>query len=107
MIDCGADFRLTDATDWQRFYGSPHAGSWPYGLPELPGGRDALRGTKRIAVPGCYPTSALLALVPAVAAGLVEPADMQPTEHCGGAEDLADRHHTRAADARQPHRADG
>lgn len=73
VVDCGADFRLTDATDWQRFYGSPHAGSWPYGLPELPGGRDALRGTKRIAVPGCYPTSALLALVPAVAAGLVEP----------------------------------
>ncbi len=74
VIDCGADFRLTDAHDWQRFYGSPHAGTWPYGLPELPGGRDRLRGATRIAVPGCYPTSALLALVPAVAAGLVEPA---------------------------------
>jgi len=73
IIDCGADFRLTDAADWERFYGSPHAGSWPYGLPELPGGRDRLRGAKRIAVPGCYPTAALLALVPAVAAGLVEP----------------------------------
>ena len=59
---------------WERFYGSPHAGSWPYGLPELPGGREALRGTKRIAVPGCYPTAALLALLPAVAADLVEPA---------------------------------
>lgn len=74
VIDCGADFRLTDAGDWQRFYGSPHAGSWPYGLPELPGVRDGLRGARRIAVPGCYPTAALLALVPAVAAGLVEPA---------------------------------
>lgn len=74
VIDCGADFRLTDAGDWQRFYGSPHAGSWPYGLPELPGARDGLRGARRIAVPGCYPTAALLALVPAVAAGLVEPA---------------------------------
>ncbi len=74
VIDCGADFRLTDAGDWHRFYGSEHAGSWPYGLPELPGGRDALRGATRIAVPGCYPTAALLALVPAVAAGLVEPA---------------------------------
>ena len=51
-----------------------HAGSWPYGLPELPGGRDALRGANRIAVPGCYPTAALLALLPAVAADLVEPA---------------------------------
>ncbi len=74
VIDCGADFRLTDAADWERFYGSAHAGSWPYGLPELPGGRDALRGTTRVAVPGCYPTAALLALLPAVAAGLVEPA---------------------------------
>ncbi len=74
VVDCGADFRLTDAGAWERFYGSPHAGSWPYGLPELPGGRDALRGTKRIAVPGCYPTAALLALLPAVAADLVDPA---------------------------------
>ena len=38
IIDCGADFRLTDAAAWERYYGSPHAGSWPYGLPELPGG---------------------------------------------------------------------
>jgi N-acetyl-gamma-glutamyl-phosphate reductase len=74
VIDCGADFRLTDARDWLRFYGTEYAGSWPYGLPELPGGRDRLRGATRIAVPGCYPTAALLALVPAVAADLVEPA---------------------------------
>jgi N-acetyl-gamma-glutamyl-phosphate reductase len=74
VIDCGADFRLTDASAWERFYGSPHAGSWPYGLPELPGGRDALRGTRRVAVPGCYPTAALLALLPAIAEDLVEPA---------------------------------
>ena len=74
VIDCGADFRLTDAGDWRRFYGSDHAGCWPYGLPELPGAREKLRGATRIAVPGCYPTAALLALLPAVAAGLVEPA---------------------------------
>ena len=42
-------------------------------MPELPGGRDALRGTKRVAVPGCYPTAASLAMAPALAAGLVEP----------------------------------
>ena len=74
IIDCGADFRLTDATAWERFYASPHAGSWPYGLPELPGARERLRGARRIAVPGCYPTAALLALVPAMAQGLIEPA---------------------------------
>lgn len=73
VIDCGADFRLTDAGDWDRFYGTPYAGHWPYGLPELPGGRDRLRAATRIAVPGCYPTAALLALLPAVAAGLVVP----------------------------------
>lgn len=74
IVDCGADFRLTDGADWERFYGSAHAGSWPYGMPELPGARERLRNTKRIAVPGCYPTAALLALLPAVAADLVEPA---------------------------------
>ncbi len=74
IIDCGADFRLTDAGAWERFYGSPHAGSWPYGLPELPGGRERLRNARRIAVPGCYPTAALLALWPAVAEDLIDPA---------------------------------
>ncbi len=74
IIDCGADFRLTDAGAWERFYGSAHAGYWPYGLPELPGGREALRDARRIAVPGCYPTAALLALFPAMAADLIDPA---------------------------------
>src|ERR1700736_6885770 len=74
VVDCGADFRLSDAGAWEKFYGSAHAGSWPYGLPELPGARDRLRGAKRIAVPGCYPTAALLALWPAIAEELVEPA---------------------------------
>jgi len=73
IVDCGADFRLTDPDAWQRFYGSAHAGNWPYGLPELPGNRDRLRGARRIAVPGCYPTAAVLALLPAVVENLVEP----------------------------------
>lgn len=74
IVDCGADFRLTAAAAWERFYGSPHAGSWPYGLPELPGARERLRGARRIAVPGCYPTAALLALLPAMPEDLIEPA---------------------------------
>lgn len=73
VIDCGADFRLANAAAWQKFYGGTHAGTWPYGLPELPGQRDKLRGTTRIAVPGCYPTIATLAIAPAIAAGLVTP----------------------------------
>ena len=72
VVDAGADFRLQDSEQWEKFYGSAHAGTWPYGLPELPGQRDRLAGSKRIAVPGCYPTTATLALLPAVAAGLVD-----------------------------------
>ncbi|MFG2799072.1 N-acetyl-gamma-glutamyl-phosphate reductase [Streptomyces pseudovenezuelae] len=72
VVDMGADFRLKDAADWERFYGSAHAGTWPYGLPELPGARTALEGAKRIAVPGCYPTAVTLALFPAYTAGLAE-----------------------------------
>jgi len=73
VIDCGADHRLTDPAAWDRWYGGPHAGSWPYGLPELPGQRGKLTGATRVAVPGCYPTSVTLALAPALTAGLIEP----------------------------------
>jgi N-acetyl-gamma-glutamyl-phosphate reductase len=73
VIDCGADFRLDDPDEWERFYGGTHAGTWPYGLPELPGQREVLRGATRVAVPGCYPTVSTLTMVPAVGAGLVEP----------------------------------
>jgi N-acetyl-gamma-glutamyl-phosphate reductase len=73
VVDCGADFRLADPADWERFYGSPHAGTWPYGLPELPGARDRLRASRRVAVPGCYPTVATLALFPAYGARIAEP----------------------------------
>lgn len=76
VIDAGADHRLESPDAWERFYGSLHAGTWPYGLPELPGQRDALKGARRIAVPGCYPTSALLALAPGFTAGLLEPDDV-------------------------------
>lgn len=74
IVDCGADFRLREAADWEHYYKSDHAGTWPYGLPELPGAREKLRTARRIAVPGCFPTAASLALWPAFAADLVEPA---------------------------------
>ncbi|MGH3369560.1 MAG: N-acetyl-gamma-glutamyl-phosphate reductase, partial [Nocardioidaceae bacterium] len=76
VIDCGADFRLTDSAAWESFYGGTHAGSWPYGLPELGNQRAELRAATRIAVPGCYPTVSSLAMAPAVAAGIVEPGDV-------------------------------
>lgn len=73
VIDCAADFRLKSSSDWDEFYGGTHAGHWPYGIPELPGHRETLRGAKRIAVPGCFPTAVTLGALPAVAEGLVEP----------------------------------
>ncbi|WP_228374493.1 N-acetyl-gamma-glutamyl-phosphate reductase [Demequina rhizosphaerae] len=80
VIDCGADHRLESAQAWAEYYGGEHAGTWPYGMPELitPAGhqRDALPGTKRIAVPGCNVTAVTLGLQPGVAAGVVDPSDV-------------------------------
>lgn len=81
VIDCGADFRLESEAAWTHFYDTAYAGSWPYGLPELPGPagsvqRERLAGATRIAVPGCYPTGISLALAPGFAAGLLEPDDV-------------------------------
>ncbi|MFE7407935.1 N-acetyl-gamma-glutamyl-phosphate reductase [Isoptericola sp. NPDC057559] len=86
VLDLGADHRLASAADWEQFYGSPHAGTWPYGLPELlhvdgaghvtGAQRDHLAGARRIAVPGCNVTAVTLGLQPGVATGLVSPADV-------------------------------
>jgi len=80
VIDLGADFRLQSADDWTEFYGGEHAGTWPYGLPELFVGegrqRDQLAGVRRIAVPGCNVTAITLGIQPAVAGHLVEATDL-------------------------------
>ncbi|MCW2752259.1 MAG: N-acetyl-gamma-glutamyl-phosphate reductase [Aeromicrobium sp.] len=80
VVDCGADFRLQSAAEWTEFYGGQHAGTWPYGLPELIVGdgrqRDQLKGVGRIAVPGCNVTAITLGIQPAIAAGLVESTDL-------------------------------
>ncbi|GAB3074325.1 N-acetyl-gamma-glutamyl-phosphate reductase [Corynebacterium aquatimens] len=73
VLDCAADFRLESKSDWEDYYGSDHAGSWPYGIPEIPGRREQLAGSTRIAVPGCFPTGATLAALPALIENLVEP----------------------------------
>ena len=81
VIDCGADFRLENAADWEKFYGGSHAGTWPYGMPELVYAdgskqRKNLANVSRVAVPGCNVTAITLALAPALQAGLVEPTDI-------------------------------
>ena len=77
IVDLGADFRLLDAGKWDQYYGKvPHAGSWVYGLPEMPGARDAIRSATRVANPGCYATSVALALAPLLSDGLIEGEDV-------------------------------
>jgi N-acetyl-gamma-glutamyl-phosphate reductase len=76
VIDLGADFRLADPGAWERYYPTSYAGQWTYGLPELPGARDAIKAAARVAAPGCYATASILALAPLLAAGLADPADI-------------------------------
>lgn len=82
LIDCAADFRLESEADWLKFYKTPFAGTWTYGMPELliDGGaakqRTLLSNTSRIAVPGCNVTAITLGLAPALSAALVEQDDI-------------------------------
>jgi N-acetyl-gamma-glutamyl-phosphate reductase len=76
VVDISADFRLKDAAEYGEWYGGAHPApdllsQAVYGMPELY--RDEIRGTRLVANPGCYPESALLALAPAVKAGLIGP----------------------------------
>jgi N-acetyl-gamma-glutamyl-phosphate reductase len=76
VVDLGADFRLTDPALWARYYGGAHAGTWTYGLPELPGQRAAIAASERVANTGCYAATITLALAPLIAAGVASPADV-------------------------------
>ncbi|GAB3236257.1 N-acetyl-gamma-glutamyl-phosphate reductase [Glycomyces halotolerans] len=76
IVDLGADHRLQDAAAWEAYYHSPHAGTWTYGLPELPGQREAITAANRVAATGCYAVSAILALRPLIESGIAEPADV-------------------------------
>jgi len=76
VVDLGADFRLRDAAQWERYYGGAHAGAWTYGLPELPGHRELIASSDRVANTGCYAATITLALAPLIAAGLASPEDV-------------------------------
>jgi len=74
VIDFSADYRLKNVADYETYYG-PHPcpellSQAAYGLPELH--REEIRAANLVAVPGCYPTSAILALAPAAKAGLID-----------------------------------
>lgn len=76
VIDLSGDFRLPDAALYSHFYRHEHTatnllGSATYGLPELH--RDSIAGAQFVANPGCYPTSAILGLLPALKENLIDP----------------------------------
>lgn len=76
VVDLSADYRLDDPETYAAWYNQKHPdaarlGKVPYGLPEL--FREQIRGTSLVANPGCFPTSAILALAPLLKAGLIEP----------------------------------
>jgi N-acetyl-gamma-glutamyl-phosphate reductase len=75
-VDLGADHRLADRQAWEAYYGSGHAGTWVYGLPELGNLRSEIALSTRVANPGCFPTAVGLGGAPLLAAGLVEPGDV-------------------------------
>ena len=66
IVDLGADYRLEDPAQWEKYYGGKHAGSWVYGLPELVGQREAIKKESKVANPGCYATSISLGIAPAI-----------------------------------------
>ena len=72
VVDLGADFRLVSSDAWTAFYGGTHAGSWTYGLAELPGVRSQVAASTRVANPGCYPTAVALALAPLAHAAAID-----------------------------------
>jgi N-acetyl-gamma-glutamyl-phosphate reductase len=74
FVDLGADFRLSDSADYERWYGEAHQTpellpKFVYGIPEL--NRPAIRASRNVAAAGCYPTAAILACKPLVDAGLI------------------------------------
>jgi N-acetyl-gamma-glutamyl-phosphate reductase len=79
VIDMSADFRLRDPSLYAEWYGGEHSApalleDAVYGLTEHY--RDAIKGARIVACPGCYPTAALLALLPLAKARLVAPDDI-------------------------------
>jgi N-acetyl-gamma-glutamyl-phosphate reductase len=88
VFDLSAAFRLKDASIYTRHYGFEHTraselASAVYGLPEL--FRAPLRNADLVAVPGCYPTSAILPLRPLIVSGAIKPASRVIVDSVSGA----------------------
>ena len=76
VVDLGADFRLRNEQSWKKYYNDSYAGSWLYALPEIPGKREKIATSSRVANPGCYATAIALAAAPAARAGVIDVSDI-------------------------------
>lgn len=76
IVDLGADFRLRNAESWKKYYNPNYAGSWLYGLPELPNRKNLIAKESRVANPGCYATAVALAAMPAIQNDCVDASDI-------------------------------
>jgi N-acetyl-gamma-glutamyl-phosphate reductase len=65
VVDLGADFRLKSESSWSKYYGGVYAGSWVYGIADLPGKSAEISQASRVSNPGCYATSIALGAAPA------------------------------------------
>ncbi len=83
LVDLGSDHRLVDAAAHEKYYGGDHHEPWTYGLPELPGQRNEIAASTRVANTGCHAVAVILAAAPLVAAGLASPADVVVTSASG------------------------
>lgn len=114
VIDLSADFRITDQSVWERWYGQNHAcpellSEAVYGLPEV--NREAIRSARLIACPGCYPTSVQLGFLPLLEKGLVKVDDLIANSASGasgaGRQAKIDNLHTEVSDSFKAYAASG
>ncbi len=74
IVDLGADYRLEDASQWEKYYGGDYAGAWTYGLADIEPFKSQISNSTKVANPGCYATSIALGAAPA--SGLVDLTDV-------------------------------
>jgi N-acetyl-gamma-glutamyl-phosphate reductase len=65
IVDLGADYRLEDASQWEKYYGGDYAGAWTYGLADIEPFKSKISQSTKVANPGCYATSIALGTAPA------------------------------------------
>jgi N-acetyl-gamma-glutamyl-phosphate reductase len=83
IVDLGSEHRLADRAAHERYYGGDYHAAWTYGLPELPGQRELIARSARVANTGCHAVAAVLAIAPLLASGIGDADDVVVTSASG------------------------